>query len=109
MGQQQGAIRFFEEHAADYCLLAELTDLRSTSVIAGRLYWDITSIGRAAHTCHRHLAINAIAKMVPLIEEIEALRYMPELAGAGSPSCSAPSSSRPSGGSTAGSLPAARR
>src|SRR6185436_6864335 len=45
----------------------------------GRLYWDITSIGKAAHTCHRHLAVNAIAKMVPLIEEVESLRYMPEL------------------------------
>ena len=45
----------------------------------GRLYWDITSIGHAAHTCHRHLAVNAIAKMVPLIEEVEALRYEPEL------------------------------
>jgi acetylornithine deacetylase len=44
----------------------------------GRLYWDITAIGRSAHTCHRHEAINAIAKMVPLIEEVEALRYMPE-------------------------------
>lgn len=79
MGQQQGAIRFFEEHAADHCLLAELTDLDIYLGHRGRLYWDITSIGRAAHTCHRHLAINAIAKMVPLIEEIEALRYRPEL------------------------------
>ena len=79
MGQQQGAIRFFEEHAADYCLLAELTDLDIYLGHRGRLYWDITSIGSAAHTCHRHLAINAIAKMVPLIEEIEALRYRPEL------------------------------
>jgi acetylornithine deacetylase/succinyl-diaminopimelate desuccinylase-like protein len=79
MGHQQGAIRFFEEHAADYCLLAELTDLSIYLGHRGRLYWDITAIGRAAHTCHRHLAINAIAKMVPLIDEIEALRYMPEL------------------------------
>lgn len=79
MGQQQGAIRFFEDHVADYCLLAELTDLNIYLGHRGRLYWDVTSIGRAAHTCHRHLAINAIAKMVPLIEEVEALRYMPEL------------------------------
>ncbi len=79
MGQQQGAIRFFEDHVTDYCLLAELTDLNIYLGHRGRLYWDVTSIGRAAHTCHRHLAINAIAKMVPLIEEVEALRYMPEL------------------------------
>jgi acetylornithine deacetylase/succinyl-diaminopimelate desuccinylase-like protein len=79
MGQQQGAIRFFEEHAADASILAELTDLKIYLGHRGRLYWDVTSIGHAAHTCHRHLAVNAIAKMVPLIEEVEALRYLPEL------------------------------
>ena len=79
MGQQQGAIRFFEEHSGDYCILGELTDLQIYLGHRGRLYWDITSIGHSAHTCHRHLAINAIAKMVPLIEEIETLRYTPEL------------------------------
>ena len=79
MGQQQGAIRFFEDHTADYCILAELTDLNIYLGHRGRAYWDITSIGKAAHTCHRHLAVNAIAKMVPLIEEVEALRYVPDL------------------------------
>lgn len=79
MGQQQGAIRFFDEHSADLSILAELTDLKIYLGHRGRLYWDVTSIGHAAHTCHRHLAVNAIAKMVPLIEEVEALRYMPDL------------------------------
>jgi acetylornithine deacetylase len=79
MGQQQGAIRFFEDFSGDYCILGELTDLVIYLGHRGRLYWDITSVGKAAHTCHRHLAVNAIAKIVPLIEEIEALRYMPEL------------------------------
>lgn len=79
MGQQQGAIKFFEEHQADYCILGELTDLEIYLGHRGRLYWTIESIGRSAHTCHRHQAVNAIAKMVPLIEEIEALRWEPEL------------------------------
>jgi acetylornithine deacetylase len=79
MGDQSGAIRFFEEYDADYCILGELTDNQIYLGHRGRLYWDITSIGHSAHTCHRHEAINAIAKMVPLIEEIEALRHMPEL------------------------------
>jgi acetylornithine deacetylase len=79
MGDQSGAIRFFEEHQADYCILGELTDNAIYLGHRGRLYWDITSIGHSAHTCHRHDAINAIAKMVPLIGELEALRYMPEL------------------------------
>lgn len=79
MGDQQGAIGFFAEHEADYCILGELTDLAIYLGHRGRLYWDITSVGRSAHTCHRHDAVNAIAKMVPLVEEIEALRYTPEL------------------------------
>ena len=79
MGDQQGAIKFFEEHQGDFCILAELTDLVVYLGHRGRAYWDITSIGHSAHTCHRHLAVNAIAKMVPLIEEVEALRYEPDL------------------------------
>ena len=79
MGDQSGAIRFFDAHTADYCVLGELTDLAIYLGHRGRLYWDITSLGRSAHTCHRHEAVNAIAKMVPLIEEIESLRHMPDL------------------------------
>jgi acetylornithine deacetylase len=79
MGAQQGAIDFFTEHRADYCILAELTDNDIFLGHRGRLYWEVLSIGRSAHTCRRHDAINAIAKMTPLIDEIEALRWMPEL------------------------------
>ena len=79
MGQQQGAIRFFEKHKADYCILGELTDLEIYLGHRGRLYWMITSTGRSAHTCHRHQAVNAIAKLLPLIDEIESLRWMPDV------------------------------
>lgn len=79
MGDQIGAIRFFEEHGADLCILAELTDLDIYLGHRGRLYWDITAYGRAAHTCRRHEAVNSIARMAPLIEEIEALRLTPEV------------------------------
>jgi acetylornithine deacetylase/succinyl-diaminopimelate desuccinylase-like protein len=79
MGEQAGAVRFFAEHPADYCLLAELTDLDIFLGHRGRLYWDITCYGRSAHTCHRHDAVNSIARMVPLIEEIEALRWQPDV------------------------------
>ena len=79
MGDQIGAIRFFEEHGADLCILAELTDLDIYLGHRGRLYWDITAYGRSAHTCRRHDAVNSIARMAPLVEEIEALRLMPEV------------------------------
>jgi acetylornithine deacetylase/succinyl-diaminopimelate desuccinylase-like protein len=79
MGDQIGAIRFFEEYDADLCILAELTDLDIYLGHRGRLYWDITAYGRSAHTCRRHDAVNSIARMAPLVEEIEALRLMPEV------------------------------
>ena len=79
MGDQIGAIRFFEEHPADLCILAELTDLDIYLGHRGRLYWDITAYGRSAHTCRRHDAVNAIARIAPLIAEIEALRLMPDV------------------------------
>jgi acetylornithine deacetylase/succinyl-diaminopimelate desuccinylase-like protein len=79
MGDQIGAIRFFEEHDADLCILAELTDLDIYLGHRGRLYWDITAYGRSAHTCRRHDAVNSIARIAPLVEEIEALRLMPEV------------------------------
>jgi acetylornithine deacetylase len=79
MGDQIGAIRFFEQHSADYCILAELTDLDIYLGHRGRLYWDITASGRSAHTCRRHDAVNAIARMAPLIGEIEALRLKPQV------------------------------
>jgi acetylornithine deacetylase/succinyl-diaminopimelate desuccinylase-like protein len=75
MGDQSGAIKFFADHPADYCLLAELTDLDIFLGHRGRLYWDITCYGRSAHTCRRDDAVNSIARMVPLIEELEALRW----------------------------------
>lgn len=78
MGDQIGAIKFFEDHKADYCLLAELTDNDIYLGHRGRLYWDVTCYGRAAHTCRRHDAINAIWLTVPVIEEIESLRWEPE-------------------------------
>ncbi len=79
MGDQLGAIRFFDEHPADYCLLAELTDLDVYLGHRGRLYWDITCYGRSAHTCRRHDAVNSIACITPLIDELEALRWEPDV------------------------------
>lgn len=79
MGQQIGAIKFFEDHQADYCLVAELTDNDIYLGHRGRLYWDVTCYGKSAHTCRRHDAINSIALAVPVIEEIESLRWEPEV------------------------------
>jgi acetylornithine deacetylase/succinyl-diaminopimelate desuccinylase-like protein len=79
MGQQQGSIRFFQDVAADMAVLGELSDLEIYVGHRGRYYFDITTIGRSAHTCHKHQAINAIAKAVDVVQEIEPIVYKPDI------------------------------
>lgn len=45
----------------------------------GRYYFDISTIGRSAHTCHKYLAINSIEKMLPVVEELSKLKYFPAI------------------------------
>lgn len=59
MGDQLGSIAYFDEHPADLCVLGELSDNEIFVGHRGRYYFDITAQGRSAHTCHKHLAINA--------------------------------------------------
>jgi acetylornithine deacetylase len=79
MGQQTGSIDLFRRHKFDHCVLAELTDMRIYIAHRGRYYFDISTIGRSAHTCHKYLAINAIEKMLPVIDELSRLKYFPEI------------------------------
>jgi acetylornithine deacetylase/succinyl-diaminopimelate desuccinylase-like protein len=79
MGQQTGSIDLFRRHQFDHCVLAELTDMQIYIAHRGRYYFDISTVGRSAHTCHKHRAINAIEKMLPVIEEISKLRYFPDI------------------------------
>ena len=79
MGQQTGSIDLFRRHKYDYCILGELTDMQIYIAHRGRYYFDISTIGRSAHTCHKDLAINAIEKMLPVAEEIAKIRYFPKI------------------------------
>lgn len=79
MGQQGGSIRFFRDVKADMAVLGELSDLQIYIGHRGRYYFDITTMGRSAHTCHKYDAINAVAKAAELVLEIEAIRYFPEI------------------------------
>jgi acetylornithine deacetylase len=79
MGQQTGSIDLFRRHQFDHCVLAELTDMQIYIAHRGRYYFDISTIGRSAHTCHKYRATNAIEKMLPVIEEISKLRYLPDI------------------------------
>jgi acetylornithine deacetylase/succinyl-diaminopimelate desuccinylase-like protein len=79
MGQQTGSIDLFRRHKFDHCVLAELTGMQIYIAHRGRYYFDISTIGRSAHTCHKYLATNAIEKMLPVIEEISKLKYFPDI------------------------------
>ncbi len=59
MGDQLGSIEYFKEYGADLCVLGELTDNEVCLGHRGRYYFDVTTLGRSAHTCHKHDAINA--------------------------------------------------
>jgi acetylornithine deacetylase len=79
MGQQTGSIDLFRRHKFDHCVLAELTDMQIYIAHRGRYYFDISTIGRSAHTCHKYKAINAIEKMLSVVEEISKLKYFPNI------------------------------
>ncbi len=57
----------------DYVVLGEPTDLRVYRGQRGRMELQVTTAGKAAHGAHNQEGINAIYKMMPLIQEIEAL------------------------------------
>ena len=79
MGQQQGSIHFFKDVKADMAVLGELSDLEIYVGHRGRYYFDVTTIGRSAHTYLKHQAINAIGKAAAVVQEIDPIAYMPEI------------------------------
>ncbi len=74
MGDQSGAIACFDAHPADLCVLGELTDNQICLGHRGRYYFDITVLGRSAHSCHKHLAINAITLAANVVLALEQVR-----------------------------------
>jgi acetylornithine deacetylase len=79
MGAQLGSVRLFEQVRGDSCILGELSDNEIYLGHRGRYYFDLTTLGRAAHTCHKPLAINANYLAAEFILEFEPMRYFPTL------------------------------
>jgi acetylornithine deacetylase/succinyl-diaminopimelate desuccinylase-like protein len=79
MGDQIGSQAYFDAYPADLCLLGELTDNEACLGHRGRFYFDITVLGRSAHTCHKHEAINANVLAAHAVIALDASRYEPEL------------------------------
>lgn len=57
----------------DFVLLGEPTDLKIYRGQRGRMELKITTTGKSAHGAHNQKGINAIYKMMPIVEEIEKL------------------------------------
>jgi acetylornithine deacetylase/succinyl-diaminopimelate desuccinylase-like protein len=79
MGDQSGAIACFDANPADLCVLGELTDNQICLGHRGRYYFDVTVLGRSAHSCHKHLAINANTLAAHVVLALDASRYEPDL------------------------------
>jgi acetylornithine deacetylase len=79
MGDQLGSIVYFDEHEADLCVLGELTDNEVCLGHRGRYYFDVTTLGRSAHTCHKPAAINANVLAAQAVLALDASKYEPPL------------------------------
>ena len=79
MGDQLGSIAYFDEHDADLCVLGELTDNEVCLGHRGRYYFDVTTLGRSAHTCHKPVAINANVLAAQAVLALDASKYEPRL------------------------------
>src|SRR6266436_4054430 len=79
MGDQAGSIAYFDAHPADLCVLGELTDNQVCLGHRGRYYFDVTVLGRSAHSCHKHLAVNANTLAAHVVLALDASRYEPDL------------------------------
>jgi len=79
MGDQAGAIAYFDAHRADLCVLGELTDNQVCLGHRGRYYFDVTVLGKSAHSCHKHLAVNANTLSAHVVLALDASRYEPDL------------------------------
>ena len=53
-------------------MLGELSDNEIFLGHRGRYYFDVTVLGKSAHTCHKPLAVNANALAAHAILELEA-------------------------------------
>ena len=79
MGDQLGSIAYFDSYPADMAVLGELSDNEIFLGHRDRYYFDVTVLGKSAHTCHKPLAVNANALAAHAILELEASQYTPEL------------------------------
>jgi acetylornithine deacetylase len=79
MGDQTGSIAYFDKYDADLCVLGELTDNQICIGHRGRYYFDVVALGRSAHTCHKHSAVNANVLAAQAVLALDRSRLEPKL------------------------------
>jgi acetylornithine deacetylase len=79
MGDQLGSIAYFDSYPADLAVLGELSDNEIFLGHRGRAYFDITVLGKSAHTCHKPLAVNANTLAAHAVLELDASHLTPRL------------------------------
>src|SRR5882757_5282266 len=79
MGDQLGSIAYFDSYPADLAVLGELSDNEIYLGHRGRAYFDITVLGKSAHTCHKPLAVNANTLAAHAVLELDASHLTPQL------------------------------
>jgi acetylornithine deacetylase len=79
MGDQAGSVAYFDSYDADLCVLGELTDNQVCLGHRGRYYFDVTVLGRSAHTCHKHAAVNANVLAAQAVLALDRSRLEPDL------------------------------
>jgi acetylornithine deacetylase len=79
MGDQAGSAAYFDSYPADMAVLGELSGNEIFLGHRGRYYFDVTVLGRSAHTCHKPLAVNANTLAAHAILELDASAYRPDL------------------------------
>jgi acetylornithine deacetylase/succinyl-diaminopimelate desuccinylase-like protein len=77
--QQKGSVDMFNKYSGDMCILGELTNSTLCLGHRGREYIDISTVGRSAHTCQKHQAVNAIKTMMPVVDELLKLNLYPDI------------------------------
>lgn len=79
MGDQRGAIEYFDAHDADLAVLGETSGSQIYLGHRGRYYFDIYVRGLSAHTCHKPMAVNANLLAAHAIIELDASKLEPQL------------------------------
>jgi acetylornithine deacetylase len=75
MAEQLGAKDLARRVTGDGCVISEPTNDRVVIAHRGRAYVDVRTLGRSAHTCEKHTAINAVEQMAKAVLALQKVEF----------------------------------